>query len=61
VLVVLVAELFGFPMGSEGLLFQLLNETLQVIILDGLELDIIHLLGYLTLVVFNRRYILRVK
>jgi hypothetical protein len=45
VLVVLVAELFGLPMGSDGLLFQLLNKTLQVIVLDGLELYIIYLLG----------------
>ena len=44
-LVVLVAELFGLPVCSEGLLFQLLDETLQVIILDGLELHIISLLG----------------
>jgi hypothetical protein len=44
-LVVLVAELFGLSMGSEGLLFQLLDEALQVIILDGLELHIINLLG----------------
>jgi hypothetical protein len=35
-LVVLVAELFGFPMCSDGLLLKLFYETLQVIILDGL-------------------------